>query len=527
MDDFIYLEPDEEIPSLLGKLKKHTSSSVGLVVPRGSITLQSAINLKLLKQQAAKLGKDIAIITADSIGQHLAAQAGLTVFETVKSKEPIAVRKQQDKERTSPDLAAEAPMATGAKEAGVKVRHFQTETIEPEKQYVEPERSHAPAPGRRRTKAIVLAAAAVVVLLLYTFVVPRVTITVEVLGEPLERELTLNAATVSGAGEQVVPATLEEATREQVQTFKTTGQKNVGEKAKGTITLNNAWSSDSVPLAAGSKLTKDGVAFRLTQAVTIPGATVSLVAGQAQTNPGKIDGQIEAEGSGEAGNVAPGKFTITSIEAIKQSKIYGESTAKLTGGSSRFIGVVSEEDLKTARATLEGELKNELKESIVAKAAGRIVLDQAVKLEQIDEKSSKQVDEEAGEFELKLKGNLKAIVFTEEDFRKAFLNDLGQEIGEDHEVVFGPSDEITTTVEEADFENGRLQLRGLLKSQIAPKIDQAQLKQAIRFKSFPGTEKIIRDLPQVSDVEISISPRASLKRIPLLPTNVKFDIKHK
>ncbi|MBI3261200.1 hypothetical protein HYZ64_02400 [Candidatus Berkelbacteria bacterium] len=515
MEEYIYLEPDEEIPTLLSKLKKNKSSSVGLVVPRGSITLQSAINLKLLKQEAAKLGKDIAIVTADSIGQHLAAQAGLTVFESVKSKEPIAVRKRASEEEKLPSPA------------GVNVRHFQTETIEPEKEYVEPERSHAPVPARRRVKGAVVVAIALVILLLYIFVVPRVTITVEVLGEPLERELTLTAATVSGAGEQVVPATLEEATKEQTQTFKTTGQKNVGEKAKGTIALNNAWSSDAVPLAAGTKLTKDGVAFRLTQAVTIPGATVSLVAGQAQTNPGKIDGAIEAEGSGEAGNVGPGKFTITSIEVIKQSKIYGESTAKLTGGSSRFIGVVSEEDLKTARTTLEGELKNELKESIVSKAAGRIVLDQAVKLEQIDEKASKQVDEEAGEFELKLKGNLKAIVFTEEDFRKAFLTDLGQEIGQDHEVVFGPSDEITTTVEEADFENGRLQLRGLLKSQIAPKIDQSQLKQAIRFKSFPGTEKIIRDLPQVSNVEISISPRLALKRIPLLPTNVKFDIKHK
>ena len=525
MEEHIYLEPEQEIPSIVATLKKTKSDSVGLVVPRGSISLQSAINLKLLKKEAAKLGKEIAIVTSDKIGQHLALQAGLTVYETVKSKQPIEPKREvPERQESAKQEPKEEKLPVPE---GVTVKHFQTETIEPEKQYKEPEKTELPQRPRRRRGNILIAIGAVIVILLYLFVLPAATIVIEVIGEPFTQELLLQVATVSGVGERVVGASLEEKTSEVSRNFKTTGQKDVGEKAKGTITLFNAWSSDNQPLAAQSKLVKDGSAFRLVSAVIIPGASVTLVAGTAQTNPGKIDGQIEAENAGEAGNVSAGRFTVTSIESVKQSRIYGESTTKLTGGSSRFINVVSEDDLKQARTTAETELKDKLKQELVEKVPGRIVLDQAVKVDLLEEKASKKSGDEAAEFELKLQGNVRAIVFTQQDFRKAFLTELQTQIGEDREVVFGPDDEITTTVEETDFENGRLTVRGILASQVAPKIDQAGLKQALRFKSLPGSEKIVRDLPQVSNVEIAITPRFGLKRIPLLPTNLKFEIVHK
>lgn len=528
MENFIYLEPDEEIPSVVNKLKKSKEEALGLVVPRGSITFQSAINLKLLKKQAERLNKEIAIITADPVGQHLASQAGLVVFESIKSDEPVAARARPQSERPKQSHEPEPLPKMERSEDGVTVRHFQTETLEPERQYVEPQRSTMTTRPMRSRRFWLLIPALIIIAALYLFVVPRATITVEVLGEPFQRELTLKAATVSSSTtEPVIAATFQEDNNSLSKTFKTTGQKDVGEKAKATINFFNAWSSDPQSLAAGTKLTKDGQAFHLLQAVVIPGASVTLSAGQAQTNPGQVKGDIEAEASGDAGNVAAGRFTIPSIEAVKQSKIYAESTAKLSGGSSKFIGVVSADDLKNARTSLQTDLKNQLKDELVKKVAGQIILDQAIKLDTSDEQASKKEGDEASEFDLSMKGDLKAIAFTEAEFRKTFLAALASEIGPDKEVTFGPNDEIVTTVEDADFDNGKLTIKGSLKSQIAPKLDQTALKNELRFKSLAAAEDILRAQNQVSNVSIALWPPHALQRIPLLPTNISFDIQHK
>ena len=49
MDEIIYLELDEEIPSVIDKMKNLSGKSVALVIPKGASIIQSVINLKILK----------------------------------------------------------------------------------------------------------------------------------------------------------------------------------------------------------------------------------------------------------------------------------------------------------------------------------------------------------------------------------------------------------------------------------------------------------------------------------------------
>lgn len=90
MDEILYLEADEEITSVVDKLKGLESKSIGLVVPKGSNIAQSLVSLKLLKKEAERQKKRIAIITGDEVGQNLAAQIGLIVYSDVKSGKPIS-----------------------------------------------------------------------------------------------------------------------------------------------------------------------------------------------------------------------------------------------------------------------------------------------------------------------------------------------------------------------------------------------------------------------------------------------------
>src|SRR3990167_6552833 len=89
MDEVIYLESDEEITSVIDKLKGSKAPRVALVVPRGATLLQSVVNLKLLSKEAAILAKEISLVTSDKIGRNLAAQVGLTVYDSIRDKRPV------------------------------------------------------------------------------------------------------------------------------------------------------------------------------------------------------------------------------------------------------------------------------------------------------------------------------------------------------------------------------------------------------------------------------------------------------
>jgi len=84
MDEFLFIEVDEEITSIIERLHEISSKHIGLVVPRGATIMQSVVNLKLIKSEAKKNGKTVAVVTQDKIGRNLAAQIGLTVYDDTK-----------------------------------------------------------------------------------------------------------------------------------------------------------------------------------------------------------------------------------------------------------------------------------------------------------------------------------------------------------------------------------------------------------------------------------------------------------
>ena len=91
MDEIIYLESDEEITSVIDKLKALNAEqkAVSLVIPKGASILQSVVNLKLLQKEGAALSKDLCIVTQDRIGRNLASQAGFSVYDDINAPKPV------------------------------------------------------------------------------------------------------------------------------------------------------------------------------------------------------------------------------------------------------------------------------------------------------------------------------------------------------------------------------------------------------------------------------------------------------
>lgn len=77
MPQTFYIESDEEIISVIGRLRKSSAEENVFVFPKRALVLQSIINLRLFQREAEKLGKKIIIVSQDEVGKMLAKKAGI------------------------------------------------------------------------------------------------------------------------------------------------------------------------------------------------------------------------------------------------------------------------------------------------------------------------------------------------------------------------------------------------------------------------------------------------------------------
>ena len=79
MHQTLYIDIDEEITSVVERLKKAQASEVVIVVPKRALLIQSIVNLRLLKKEADSFGLQLMIVTQDKLGKLLVEKAGILV----------------------------------------------------------------------------------------------------------------------------------------------------------------------------------------------------------------------------------------------------------------------------------------------------------------------------------------------------------------------------------------------------------------------------------------------------------------
>lgn len=135
---------------------------------------------------------------------------------------------------------------------------------------------------------------------------------------------------------------------------KSSDTKKVSQKATGQITIYNNFSSAAQPLVAGTRFsTKDGKIYKLDKAVTVPGLKGST--------PGTITVAVTADTGGESHNIPASDFTLPGLKGgAKYTKIYGKSTAPMTGGLVGDQPVITTDDKNKAEQGLKESLAEEV-----------------------------------------------------------------------------------------------------------------------------------------------------------------------
>lgn len=96
MPQIFYVAQDEEILSIVGRLRSSPRLENVFVVPKRALVLGSVVNLRLLAREAEKAGKQVLIVTQDETGRVLAEKAGVPTrpYSDEFMREDISLRQQ-------------------------------------------------------------------------------------------------------------------------------------------------------------------------------------------------------------------------------------------------------------------------------------------------------------------------------------------------------------------------------------------------------------------------------------------------
>jgi hypothetical protein len=82
MHQTIYIDVDEEITSILDRIRQEKVIEIYLVVPKGAMLINSIINLKLLKKESEGMGKNVTIVAPnDKRSRNIIERSGIRVEE--------------------------------------------------------------------------------------------------------------------------------------------------------------------------------------------------------------------------------------------------------------------------------------------------------------------------------------------------------------------------------------------------------------------------------------------------------------
>ena len=337
---------------------------------------------------------------------------------------------------------------------------------------------------------------------LYWFL-PKAKVEIFVKSQSLSQEAEIIASpqlTSINEEKSQIPAQVLEASQKGSQKAVTSGKKLVGDKATGKVAVFNKTAAPR-NFNTGTILTSttSNLKFALDSSVTVASRSATLEGityGKAQVN-------VTAAEIGTESNITTGQdFTVADFDLSLYSAYNDQA---FSGGTSREVTVVAEEDLKKLEDSLTADLLAKAKADFSSKLpVNQKLLDQAIFKSIIAENFDKKVGDEAAVLTLNLEIKFKATAYNEEDLKKVLLGYIKINVPEGFEVV--ESQIQTEAAVSKVAENGDLIFDAKIKANLVPKLDIAQIRKALVGKKPQAVKSYLAALPDVIGSQIRLTP---------------------
>jgi hypothetical protein len=520
----IYIDVDDEITSIIDKVKSSKSKIVALVLPKRSTVLQSVVNMKLIKKAAQTSKKSVVLITNETSLMPLAGVAGLHIAKSLQSKPVIPpppaypgedVIEAEDLEDTESldTTATVGALAAAAAAKDEDAIELATETIDmslqdsvASKEKLKKKR-HLKVPNFDRFRVgIFLAGLAVVLLVVGWYfaavVMPRAQVTIRTTTTSAVSSFDFTVTTAQtelDKDNKVIPAIQKTITKSDNTKVPATGQKDLGAKAEGTMTMKNCSASDeAIIVSSGTRFSAGDFAFISTEAVSLPASSFS--GGGTCTTPTRtVD--VLAEKPGDSYNLSARAYTV----GINGVTATGSAMA---GGSTKIVKVVSQKDVDDAVADIktkqDQQAGDELKTALEIDTLFALSETRASAPSKIT--TTPNVDSEAEEATV-----LVETTYTMLGIQRDYLSQLIKADVEGDPSLQGQAvtdDGIDTSIMRLNNQQaaGEASISFRTSVTAGPEIDEQFVKESIKGKKRGEAEAFINGLPGVDEATVDYSP---------------------
>jgi len=530
--DVIYIDVDDDVTAIIGKIKKSKEKIVAVVPPKRTGTIQSAVNLRLLDRMAKADKKQLVLITNNQALIALAANAQIPVAKNLQSKPEvaevtaIAVDDGDDiidgANLPVGDHASTIKVRDGTRVASARSDAIESLDIDNPGDNKKPETLSTPVPspqgksGRSKKQKVnipnfdkfrkklffgiggVILLSALLVWMFVFAPAATVIVTASASAAPVSATIKLGGEKATDVENGVVRSISQTEKKDEVVAFTATGVGEVGEKATGSMTVTRtSVSSNSLSVPAGTTFTSGSIVFVSTQSTTLDGTDVG---------PGGFE-QDSATVSVVARDIGS-EYNLS--ERSYQSSVGGISSegSQMAGGSSKEVKVVSSDDIDRARGQLVGKSTDAEKKNLIEKFTnGEKVIESSFSVTRAAAVSDPEVDTEApdGKATLTITTTYTVRAIAQADLETYLDDSLKNQITEKSaQKVY---DNGMSNVGLSNFLNeaGSMTVTITAIGQIGPKLDEAQLKDQVKGKIYGEVQSTLQQIEGIKEVDVKFS----------------------
>ncbi len=560
----IYLNLEDDVSKIVQRIKREKASSVVLVCPKRCFLFNDSINLRLLKKQTDLLEKEVYILTMDELGQMYAKEAGFRlkflpkvmgqagVSDIRRAAPPMEVKELPVKPKPVLQKPAQKTSSTTQKAVGVESmvtfqRPEMTENVYPGQPalsdneldgeinnhqiYSQPEQFGEFIKTKKKTSSykkftlgFVVVCLLLVAVLLFA-VLPKATVAVYPKTEPITRDwdVVLNStAKQPDAASLTLPGTPISQSFEEQRKFQTQGKKEIGNKAGGTVQIYN-FTKQPLNLKAGTTvLTLGSKNYLLTQDLTGIRVTTYKNAATKEVDPASLTAPVEviAQNGGEGYNLPAGtRLEITNqVFGSKPQFLFAKTVAAITGGTSRFLSVVTDQDINTAQNSLADQALTELKAGLASQ--NLILTDKSYVVEKLGFSADKPIGTESPDFNADLKVKIVGLAFSMNDLQKMITDRISQTLSTDETIsIPDPAHQINYLLKTVDLNNGTATIAVHFEGNGVMNVNLADVSSELVGKNLNQANEILLSKKQIEKVEITLAPTWQ-KTFPLFASKI-------
>lgn len=558
----IYLNLEDDITKIVQRVKREKATQLVLVCPKRCFLFNDSINLRLLKKQTDFLGKDVSILTMDELGQMYAKEAGFQLksfpkpgqrggISDIRPAKPVvrpepAQPKSVPKEPEKPTVKEEVTeVATSAvsklhnlmhqPSPAVKTEIQEAPVVEPpyEPLAEEPVAVIAQRPKKKSSlqhKFVIsfVAVTLLVVVAVVFIVLPQATVAVYPKTEPITRDWDVGINTQShdiDANAMTLPATTIAETLDEQNKFQSQGKQEIGNQATGTIQIYNFTSLPLNLRASTTVISLGNNKYYLTKDLTGVKPTTYKNATTKEVNPNSLIPPVPiiAEQGGDSYNVPAGtRLEITNqVLGPRPQTLFAKTVDPVTGGTSRFLSVITAADITSAQNSLAAQALSDLRAKLATQHL--VLADRAFAMENLGFNTDQPVGTQTPSFNATLKAKITGMAFSMVDLENLITQRVGQTLGSDKTLqINNPDQQIGYAIKSIDLNSNAATMGVHFEGNAVMNVNLADVASELVGKNENQAQDLLLSNPQIDKIEITLAPSWQ-KTFPYFASKIKVN----